>query len=182
MRPEADVRAARWTAIWRAMDACVEARLRARGHLARRPQGRAARAESLHRRAQGRDRGAADPLVIWTGSTCSRSRSTRRTPRAAAWSPRRPTAPPASSPPCSLLPALSAQRRRRRHAALLAHAPPRSACSTRKTPRSAAPRSAVRARSASRARWRRARWPRSWAAHRRRSRTPRRSAWSTTSA
>jgi L-serine dehydratase len=47
---------------------------------------------------------------------------------------------------------------------------------------SPAPRSAARARSARPARWRRARWPRCWAAPRSRSRTRPRSAWSTTSA
>ena len=59
--------------------------------------------------------------------------------------------------------------------------PARSACSTRRTPRSPAPRSAARARSARPARWPPARCARCSAARRTRSRTPPRSAWSTTS-
>jgi len=61
-------------------------------------------------------------------------------------------------------------------------APPRSACSTRPTPRSRAPRSAARARWASPARWPPGASPPRSAARRRRSRTRPRSAWSTTSA
>jgi L-serine dehydratase len=55
----------------------------------------------------------------------------------------------------------------------------RSASSTRRTPRSPAPRSAARVRSAWPARWPPARSPRCSAARRSRSRTPPRSAWST---
>ena len=45
-------------------------------------------------------RAARSAARCWTGSTCSRWRSTRRTPPAAASSPRRPTARPASSRRC----------------------------------------------------------------------------------
>ena len=74
-------------------------RLRARGHAAGRAEGAAARAGAVPRGcAPSRTR----PIrcASWTGSTCSRSRSTRRTRPAAAWSPRRPTARPASSRRC----------------------------------------------------------------------------------
>lgn len=60
--------------------------------------------------------------------------------------------------------------------------PGRSACSSRRTRPSPAPRSAARARSARPARWRRARSRRCSADLRNRSRTPPRSAWNTTSA
>ena len=60
--------------------------------------------------------------------------------------------------------------------------PRRSAACANATPRSPAPRSDARARSASPARWQRPAWPRRLAAAMRRSRTPLKSASSTTSA
>ncbi len=58
------------------------------------------RAPELRREPGGASRGRADPLRAMDWVTCSRSRSTRRTPPAAASSPRRPTARPASSRRC----------------------------------------------------------------------------------
>lgn len=72
-------------------------------------------------------------------------------------------------------------KRRRRTASSASSSPPGpSACSSRRTPPSPAPRSAARARSAPPAPWPRAPSPRSSAAPPSRSRTPPRSAWSTT--
>jgi L-serine dehydratase len=72
----------------------------------------------------------------WTGSTCSRSRSTRRTPPAGGSSPRPPTAPPASSPRCCCTTSrfVPGARRGRRVRFLLTAARDRHRC-TRRTPR-----------------------------------------------
>jgi hypothetical protein len=56
-------------------------------------------------------------------------------------------------PAAALLPALRGRRRRRRRDRVPAHRRRDRRCSTRKTPRSPAPRSAARARSAWPARW-----------------------------
>jgi hypothetical protein len=67
-------------------------------------------------------------------------------------------------------------------ARLPADAPPRSACCASATPRSRAPKSAARAKSAWPARWPRPAWWRRWAAATSRSRTRPKSASNTTSA
>ena len=81
-----------------------------------------------------------------------------------------------------LLPQLHRRRRRGGHPALLPHLGGHRHFSTRRTPRSPAPRSDARARSASPAPWPPAVSPPRSAARMRRWSTPRRSAWSTTSA
>ena len=76
------------------------ARLRARGRAARRAA-RSAAAPPSCAAAWTADAGStATRCARWTGSPCTRWRSTRRTPPAAGWSPPRPTARPASSRRC----------------------------------------------------------------------------------
>ena len=84
-------------AIWAVMQECVRARLRGRRGAARRPEG-AAPGPRAARSTLERDRTPATRCTRWTGSPSTRWPSTRRTPPAAGWSPRRPTARPGIIP------------------------------------------------------------------------------------
>ena len=149
--------------IWQRHAGVRRARHVPRGHPARRPEGpppgRPLRAPAARR---GRPAGR----TPWSGSPSTRWPSTRRTRPAAGSSPPPPTARPASSPPSCTTTSnfVAAAPRTRTASSASCSRPARSACSSRRTPPSPAPRSAARARSARPARWPPAASPRSWAA------------------
>jgi L-serine dehydratase len=153
-RPEAETRAGLLT-IWQAMQDCVSRGLRSPGVLPGGLKvGRRAPAmlEDLRNQPEAALR---DPLTIldWVNLYAL-----------AAWSPRRPTARPASCLPSATTTSASARRRTTTASSSTCSPPPPSASCTRKTPRSPAPKSAARAKSAWPARWPPAASPPRWAA------------------
>ena len=108
--------------IWEVMQECVAAGHRHRGRAARRAQGPPPGRPRCTSRCAADGRRPTTRCGPWTGSPSTRWRSTRRTPRAAGWSPRRPTARPASSRRCCTTTGdFVAVRLRRRRGAVPAH-------------------------------------------------------------
>ena len=179
-RSEAEVREG-LLHLWSVMQDCVRAGCEAGGQL---PGGLKVRRRASQLRAQleGEHAGT-DPLgaMDWVNALRARGQRGERRRRARRHRPHQRRRRDRAGGP-ALLRAVrpGGVRRRRRH--LPADGRRRSASCTRRTPRSPAPRSAARARSARPARWPPPACARCWAARRSRSRTPPRSAWSTTSA
>ena len=152
-------RSAACLTIWQAMRDCVERGCTQGGRAARRPQGAAPRAPALpaaHRRADDDDPlPAMDWVNLYALAVNEENAAGGRVVTA-------PTNGAAGIIPAVLhyYDALRARRPTRRGSRASCSPRRRSASSTRRTPRSPAPRSAARARSASPARWRPAGSPR----------------------
>ena len=86
--------------IWAVMQECVERGCAADGRAARRAARSGAGPRALRETLQRTTRHRQTRCTRWSGSPCTRWPSTRRTPPAAGWSPRRPTARPGSSRRC----------------------------------------------------------------------------------
>ena len=192
LRPHARERAASWRTeqevrdgllhIWAVMQECVRAGCEADRAAARRAAGAPAGGRAA-RAAAGRARQPTDPLRVMDWVTLFALAVNEEN----AAGGRVVTAP--TNGAAGIIPAVLHYyarfvpgAERRRHRPLPAHRRRDRRSSSRRTPRSRAPRSAARARSAPPARWPPARWRRCSAAPPSRSRTPPRSAWSTTSA
>ena len=155
-RTEAEVRARPAADLGRSCRSASTNGCAHRGRAARRAARCARRAPELRDRTPAR-RGARrrDPLRghgLGRPVRAGRQRGERRP--AAGSSPPRPTAPPASSRRCCTTTRASCPAPTTTAWCASCSPPPRSASCSRRTPRSPAPRSAARARSARPARWR----------------------------